>query len=366
MKSIFTTLVCLLLLTQSATAHHSSIPHFDADKPIMLEGVVTEFKFVNPHAYLYIDVSDENGAVTNWNCEMSAASPLKRSGWTADLFAPGMKVKIKGVAARRDAHGCSFETATLADGTVIVRNGPIDRSAPAVVEETVVVSDTNSIAGNWQPLPRGRRGRGGQGAAPPGGTPEDGPGRAGPPQRRAPPEMTAAGKAAQAGFDARYDDPALECSPSSIIRVWFESGMTNQIEIREDQAIIRHEFMDLVRTVHLGAQKPPDGYEASLAGFSVGHFEGNDLVIETTGFKAGVLQAHTGGGMLHTDQMQISERLRLSEDGEQLIRDYVVTDPAYYLSPITGSQTWQRSTRPLQEFDCVELSGASKVRPEDE
>ena len=133
MKTTLTTLVCLLLLTQSATAHHSSSPHFDAEKPIVLEGVVTEFKFVNPHAYLYIDVSDENGTVTNWNCEMAAASPLKRSGWTADLFAPGMKVKIEGVAARRDAHGCSFQSATLANGTVIARNGPIDRSAPAVV-----------------------------------------------------------------------------------------------------------------------------------------------------------------------------------------------------------------------------------------
>ena len=142
--------------------------------------------------------------------------------------------------------------------------------------------------------------------------------------------------------------------------------MTNRVEVGEDQVIIRHEFMDLVRTVHLGAQKPPDGYEASLAGFSVGHFEGNELVIETTGFRAGVLQAHVSGGMLHTDQMQISERLRLSADGEQLIRDYVVTDPDYYPSPMTGSHTWQRSTRALQEFNCVELSGASKVRPEDE
>jgi hypothetical protein len=366
MKAKCAVLACLLLIAQSALAHHSSSPHFDANIPVVLEGVVTEFRFVNPHAYLYIDVSDENGSVTSWNCEMAAASPLKRSGWTADLFTPGMKVKVEGVAARRDPLGCSFESATLADGTVIARNGPIERSAPAVVEEAAVANDINSIAGNWEPQPRGRRGRGGQGAAPPGGTPEDGPGRAGPPQRRQPPEMTAAGKAAQANFDARYDDPGLECSPSSIIRVWFESGMTNQIEVREDQVVIRHEFMDLVRTVNLGAQKPPDGYEPSLAGFSVGHFEGNELVIETTGFKAGVLQAHTGGGMLHTEQMQVSERLRLSDDGGQLIRDYVVTDPAYYPNPISGSQTWQRSTRALQEFNCVELSGASKVRPEDE
>jgi hypothetical protein len=264
------------------------------------------------------------------------------------LFAPGEEVTIDGIMARRDPQGCAFQTGTLADGTHIARNGPIDRSAPAPAEQAVVASDSASIAGNWEPPPRNRGGR-----------------ARGGPQGRPRPQMTAAAEAALENFDARFDDPALECSPSSIIRVWFEPGMVNQIEVLEDKVIIRHEFMDLVRTVHLATQKPPDGFEPSLAGYSIGHFEGDDLVIQTTGFKAGVLQAHAAGGMLHTDQMHVTERLTLSDDALRLTRDYVVTDPAYYSEPLTGSQAWQRSTKALPKYDCVELSGVSKVRPED-
>jgi ABC-type uncharacterized transport system permease subunit len=51
----------LIGLPVSASAHHSNAPHYDRDKPITIEGVVTEFEFVNPHAFLHIAALDENG-----------------------------------------------------------------------------------------------------------------------------------------------------------------------------------------------------------------------------------------------------------------------------------------------------------------
>ena len=76
MHSRIVALCFALLLALPLHAHHSSNPHYDPNKPIKLEGVVTSFKIVNPHAYLYFDVTNEDGTVTNWNCEMSAASQL--------------------------------------------------------------------------------------------------------------------------------------------------------------------------------------------------------------------------------------------------------------------------------------------------
>jgi len=343
-------------LMQIATAHHSSNPHYDPSKPIVLEGVVTGFKFVNPHAYLYFDVTAADGSVTNWNCEMSAASQLKRSGWTKELFAPGTKVKINAIEARRDPQGCAFQSGVLEDGTRVARNGPIEAAEPVVVEAlpaTEIPSDSTGLSGNWEPEPRRRRlGAGG-----------------GPTRRGAGFEMTPAGEAASAKYDSRYDDPAFECSPSSITRVWGEASMVNQIEALDDRIIIRHGFMDTVRTIYLGAKTMPSDYEPSLTGFSVGRFEDNELVIETTGFKAGVLTPHAGdayGGYLHSDQMLVVERLSLSEDGNKLVRAYEASDAKYFATPYSGSNTYLRSELPLTEYNCVELSGATKVRPEDE
>jgi hypothetical protein len=354
------TTVAAIGLMQSVNAHHSSSPHFDPNKPIVLEGVVTEFRFVNPHAYLYFEVTNADGSVTNWNCEMSAASQLKRNGWTKELFAPGTKVKIDGTEARRDAHGCAFQSGTLEDGTRISRNGAIDRPiesaepiAVAAAPTAVVPVDKTGLAGNWEPAPRQRRGTAG----------------GGPIRRGGNFKLTAAGEAASAKYDSRYDDPAFECSPSSITRVWGEPGVVNQVEVLDDRVIIRHGFMDTVRTVYLATQKAPDGYVPSLTGFSVGHFDGDDLVIETNGFAAGVLTPHVGednlGGYLHSDQMHVSERLSLSDDGSQLVRTYVATDAEYFASPYSGSNTYLRSELPMVDYNCVELSGVSKVRPED-
>ncbi|MGI9203250.1 MAG: DUF6152 family protein [Woeseiaceae bacterium] len=339
------------LTTASVNAHHSSAPHFDANSPVTVEGVITEFKFVNPHAYLYIDVTNSDGTVTNWNCEMSAASALKRNGWSKELFGPGKKIKIDGIAARRDPHGCSFQAGELEGGFTITRNGPIERSeAPEHVAETDAYGgDTMSFAGNWQTQPR-RRG---------GGRPGGG---GGPPRMdRFTNILTDAGKEAAASYDERFDDPALECSPSSIIRAWGEPNGVSQIELHDDRAIIRHEFMDTVRTVYLDDRRMPDDFERGLTGFSVGNIDGNAMTIETTGFAAGVLLPHPG--VMHTEDMRVVETLTLSDDGQQVVREYEVLDPQFLKEPYTGRSVWLRSDLPLTAYDCEELSGVSKIRP---
>ena len=281
---------------------------------------------------------------------MSAASQLKRNGWTKELFAAGTKVKIDAIEARRDPTGCAFQSATLEDGTRVTRNGPIEAAAPVVTAPaTSIPSDSTGIAGNWEPAPRQRRGAGG------------------PPRGPTDFKQTPAGEAASAKYDSRYDDPAFDCSPSSITRVWGEPGVVNQIEVLSDKVIIRHGFMDTVRTVHLGDTKMPANYEPSLTGFSVGRFDGNELTIESTGFIAGVLTPHAGGGnggYLHSDKLQVSEKLSVSEDGMQLIRAYEATDAEYFATPFAGSNTYLRSEQAMTEYNCVELSGVTKVRPE--
>ncbi|MEM9208608.1 MAG: DUF6152 family protein [Pseudomonadota bacterium] len=341
--------VVALLGAASAFPHHSSAPHFDRSKPVEIEGVVTRFRFVNPHAYLYLDVTDESGETTAWNCEMAAASSLRRSGWNNELFEPGTTVKIDGHAARRDPHGCAFQMGYLEDGTTIARNGPITRpdKAPTVARDTrdpAPAVTERTLEGLWMTTPRRRGG---------GGPPRGG-------RDRFASLMTAAGAAALASYDDRFDDPALTCSPSSIIRGWSEPNSVSKLEVSESSITIRHEYMDTVRTVDLTTREHPTDIEPSLVGHSVGWFEGDTLVIDSVGFEAGVLLPHPG--LMHSDKMHVVERLTLSDDGSQLIRDYAVTDPDYLTGAYTGRSSWTRTNVPLGKYDCTELSGINNVR----
>jgi hypothetical protein len=341
-----------ILSVSAALAHHSSAPHFDANTPIQIEGVVTAFKFVNPHAWLYIDVANSDGTVENWNCELGAATGLRRNGWTKDLFSPGTKLKLEGIAARRDPLGCSFTSADLADGTHIARNGSLTKGGSATV---VAVATTNStasnadmpFAGTWKTTPRNRRGGGGGGG--PNGNPN-----------RFANILTDKGKAALANYDMRFDDPALQCSPSSIIRGWGEPGGISEVHQTPEQIVINHEYMDTVRVVDMSTREHPTHVERSLTGHSVGWFEDETLVIETVGFNAGVLVPHPG--LLHTEDMRIVERLSLSDDNTQLIRDYEVSDPAYLKEPHTGRSSWTRTDIAISKYECVELGGISNIR----
>lgn len=339
--------------TYSAHAHHSGSPHFDYSKSVTIEGLVTEFKLVNPHAYIYLDVTDENGKVSNWNCEMNAASGLRRQGWTKELFAPGTAVKITGSEARRDPHGCAFSEGLLADGTKVERSGAITKGDTAVQvaqsAQPAIIADPTSIVGTWTTTPRNRGGGGG-------------PPRAN--DDRFAGLISDAGKKALESYDQRFDDPALKCSPSSIVRGWSEPGSASEIIEEDGQIRIKHEYMDTLRIVDMSSKQHPAKIKPSLEGHSVGWYEDATLVIETTNFAAGVLLPHPG--LLHSDQMNVIERLTLSEDGSQLTRTYEVTDPLYMLKPYSGQSNWTRSAIPVVAYNCEELSGINNVRPDSE
>jgi len=145
------------------------------------------------------------------------------------------------------------------------------------------------------------------------------------------------------------------------MRAWVEPNGISEISQQGDLILIKHQYMDVVRSIHMNLKEHPSDIEPSMVGHSIGWFEEDDLVIDTIGFEAGVLFPHPG--ILHSDQMHVLERIRLSEDGTQLIRTYLATDPLYFSKPMPGRIVWNRSDRPLQPFNCIELSGENNLRP---
>ena len=84
------------------SAHHASTPFYDPETVVELQGSVTRFVFRNPHAFLFLDVEDEGGQVSEWQVELGAPVGLRRVGWTPDSLAVGTVVRLSGRKSRAE------------------------------------------------------------------------------------------------------------------------------------------------------------------------------------------------------------------------------------------------------------------------
>jgi hypothetical protein len=100
-------------------AHHSFAAEFDAAKTIAVDGVVTKVRIVNPHSWIYLDVKNKDGSVTNWGFEFGTPSTLEAKGVTKDDVRPGTHVKIEGYLARNGGAFGYSRVATLANGRAV-------------------------------------------------------------------------------------------------------------------------------------------------------------------------------------------------------------------------------------------------------
>ena len=99
-----------------AYAHHSFAAEFDAKKPVKLSGTVTKMEWINPHAWIYIDVKNTDGTVTNWMVEAGAPNALLRRGWTKNSLLPGTEIVIEGYQAKDGANRANGRDITFKDG----------------------------------------------------------------------------------------------------------------------------------------------------------------------------------------------------------------------------------------------------------
>jgi hypothetical protein len=106
------------LAAGTAAAHHSPVV-FDRTKQVTIVGVVTEFKWMSPHSWIHLDVTDEDGNVSSWGVEMNPAPMLARSGWRSTTLKPGDKVSILVYPLRNDEKGGQYISITLPDGRVL-------------------------------------------------------------------------------------------------------------------------------------------------------------------------------------------------------------------------------------------------------
>ena len=100
-RRVFSIVVASALLGVATQAHHSISAVYDDTQRVTIEGVVTQFQFVNPHPLVVMDVKDSAGNAQQWRLEMDTLRELADIGLTSDTLKPGDRLVITGSPARR-------------------------------------------------------------------------------------------------------------------------------------------------------------------------------------------------------------------------------------------------------------------------
>jgi len=336
----------LLLNVAGALAHHSFAPHFDRSKPVSISGTVIAFEARNPHSYLRIAAVDENGQTREYVCESHGVTQLSRNGITPPLFKAGTRIRVMGSLSRHSPYMCFFDSIELEDGRTLSVNGPRGSSPPAT---TATRTPRPDIFGTWLLAPMPNRSTSG-------------------PQ----PMMqflTPAGEQRVAAYDPFRDDPTFRCDPVAIRRVWGAPGTPLEIARAGSDVVLRHEWMDVRRVVHMNMTRhPADGPRSSL-GHSIGRYEGDTLVIETANYAAGVLNQYVEQpgqptrGLLHSAALTSVERLRLDAARQRLVVSIDLVDPEFFTQPFPRSTLeYAPSDLRIEPFNCTPADVTGTIR----
>lgn len=351
-----------LVLSAPALSHHG-IGRFDPRGYIELEGTLTGLDFVNPHSYVHFDAVGDDGAVIAMSCEMRAATVLRRSGWSPDMFVTGVAIAITGRPHRDDPSSCYADTLTIDEQPTLERYQQLTDAEPSGSADRALRLPTGepNIAGDWaeeqyliaQPPDGGSAGlvpksqlaaiEAGELPMPPA------------PESWFPPpvELTAAGLAAQDVLRNAppSENPRLSCGITSILFDWVFDGPVNRITQATDVITLEYGH-GLTRTIYMNVDEHPATITPSRAGHSIGQWDGDTLVVHTVGFVPGSL----AGTVPHSDELVLVERFSLEPESFALHRDYIAEDPAYFNGQYVSSDTVLPADAPFAVDDCKELA----------
>jgi hypothetical protein len=366
-----------LTIATTASAHHG-FGTFAMNEDIVLSGTVTSLEFVNPHSWVEFNVTQEDGTVAPYRCEMRSATTLRRSGWSPEMFPAGTHIRIEGSPDRTDPHACYVSTIYLEDeGKALDRYQQLVSAEVDVNREARLADGHPNLAGDWaveQRIMTDPKGR--DGTLVPlsqaddfgvGGVPEgqsEIPGARGTPQAEVVRDpnaprpvrsfipLTEAGEAEMQRLAAI---PRLErsCLPGSIVSDWGGEPVNRITQTSGNDTITiaygahgRERTIDMRSTIHPARTTP------SWAGHSIGWWEGDELVVDTVGFEPGILTGTTP----HSSALHVVERFSVDPDALTLKRDFRAEDPLYLTQPYTGSTTMIVSNVPYAAEACQDLT----------
>ena len=304
------------------SAHHSA-SQYDVTAPVTLQGTVTRVDWTNPHVYIYLDTKGASGSPMQWTIETDPTPILIRSGWTRESVRVGAVVTVRMNPARdKQRNHAQLVSLSTGSGTVLVPRAPVARTEMRAT----------SVAGVWNSL----RGFG---------------------QRKfGTLKATEKGLAGMKTFNEAAS-PIVECVPHVVPQLTTLPYLT-EVAVLGDRILMRSEFLNVDRTIFMDGRGHPRNGMRTRQGHSIGRWEGDVLVVDTTLFLDHRVGNSFGSafatGLPAGPQKHVVERYRLSDDRTRMLIDFVIEDPEYLVEPITASAEWDYAPQQqLQRFGCT-------------
>jgi hypothetical protein len=291
-------IVVFMASTVPTLAHHGA-GTFDLSKSVTYTGKLTKIELINPHSWLYFEVTDANGKVSRHRCEMRSVHVLRRSGWSKELFPVGAGIVVEAAPDRADPNSCYLNTIKFDNGSHMDRYGQYVKAPEGGLKEVrgpVVVPNTAraprrptgepNISGDWAPeqvvmvdprgtggglVPLGRLNEFKPGERRGGGGGRRGGAAATGPRLYGGTELTPLGEQAAAAFK-REDNPRFKCQTTSILFDWTFDGPVNRITQNKDTIVLQYGQMGLKRTIAMNQKEHPANIKPTRAGHSIGRW----------------------------------------------------------------------------------------------
>ena len=112
-------LTLLLIAALPTYAHHAFAAEFDSKKPVKLRGTVTKMEWINPHAWIYIDVKQPDNTTVEWMIEAGSPNTLLRRGFTKDALKAGTEILVDGYQSKDGTLRANGRDVTLPNGQTL-------------------------------------------------------------------------------------------------------------------------------------------------------------------------------------------------------------------------------------------------------
>ncbi|HEY7671182.1 MAG TPA: DUF6152 family protein [Gammaproteobacteria bacterium] len=300
-----------------AAAHHSVAAEFDTSLQGELEGDITQVWFTNPHVRYRLTVPKSDGTTEDWELQAGNVTTLLRQNWSADSLKVGDHITVAGDLGRAGAKKVRIREIAFADGRVLPqRGGPqTDRNTIYASADKDYTYSTRhepypiDITGAWRNDYKWHV------------TVDD--------LEPKPTPFTAEGRQIFAATEP-WHDYALRCMAMGLPRV-FGAPYNMAITDAGSHYLMLYLEHNTPRRVWMDGRTAPPTTPATPMGFSVGHWEGDELVVETTHLMAGWLD---GSGLpMQGGGTRIVERYVFSDDRLSVARTMTIYDP-YYTAPL--------------------------------
>lgn len=314
--------ISLCVMTLPAIAHHSRAI-YDPERVVTIEGVVTKYEWANPHVTVYVETETDSGDAVVWAFEGGATTFMKGRGWSSDMLAPGDHVVVEGHPLRTPGATTADVSSIRTPRITLNENGVV---TAALEEGEPAALKADDLSGIWFVPQNPTYGQFTSASALP---------------------LTPKGAAALETYDDRTMNPQNDCRDRTA--PWLMAWGVHKIEVSDRLISIRTEYDTVERTVHMNVASH-DGAAITTHGHSIGRWEGEVLVVDTTHFS----DHRTGNarGVPSGSQKHLVERFELNPDGKALTYRFELEDPEYLSAPITG--VLQSAYRPDLGFEPIE------------